>query len=70
MTVNVGSADRIIRFVVGALLIVLPFLLTGGFWDGSLAKYGLPVIGAVLVGTAFFRFCPMYRLVGIRTCKL
>lgn len=52
---NVGNLDRLIRAIVGALLIVVAFL--GSSW---VAVAGL--IGAVLLGTAYFRFCPAYTL--------
>lgn len=66
MSVNVGSADRLIRIVVGLVLIVLPFVSA---W-GTLGTIVSAVIGAVLVVTALVRFCPAYRLLGIRTCKI
>ncbi|NEV65077.1 YgaP family membrane protein [Thiorhodococcus minor] len=50
---NVGSTDRLIRAVAGAVLILSTFL--GGHWVGGL-------IGAVLLVTAYFRFCPAYGL--------
>jgi hypothetical protein len=67
---NVGSADRILRALVGIVLLLLPFIpataaalagLGGWIW-------ALPAVGAVLLLTAIFRFCPAYRLFGIRTC--
>lgn len=66
---NVGSIDRIIRLILGALLIVLPFATTLFAGWGSW-QYAVSVIGAVLVLTAVIRFCPAYALFGIRTCKL
>lgn len=69
---NVGGFDRILRFVVGAVLILFPFvpglqdMVVGwGVW-----KYALTAAGAVMVLTAAFRFCPAYTLFGIRTCPL
>ena len=67
---NVGGLDRIMRFVIGALLIVTPFvpglqdLVTS--WGGW--KYALTVVGGIMVTTAAMRFCPAYILFGIRTC--
>ena len=48
---NVGNIDRIIRTILGVLLIVAVF--RGSSWIGGL-------IGAVLLATAYFRFCPVY----------
>lgn len=69
---NVGGFDRILRFVVGALLILFPFVpglqdlvVSWGVW-----KYALTAAGVVMVLTAAFRFCPAYTLFGMRTCPL
>ncbi len=68
MTANLGSLDRLLRLVIGIVLIVAPFLASGAFAGNALVIYGAIVIGAVLVATAIFRFCPIYRLFGWRTC--
>jgi len=67
---NVGSVDPILRALVGIVLLALPFIpatttaLSGlGAWI-----WALPAIGAALLLTAIFRFCPAYMLFGIRTC--
>ena len=61
MTANIGSLDRILRILVGLALLSLVFLL-----DGPNRWYGL--IGLVPLLTATIRFCPLYTLLGIRTC--
>jgi hypothetical protein len=66
---NVGSIDRTLRFILGAILIALP-LLTNVFGGWGSWQYAVSLIGAVLVLTAAFRFCPAYTLFGVRTCKL
>nr|WP_284375397.1 DUF2892 domain-containing protein [Sulfitobacter pacificus] len=60
MTTNVGSFDRILRIVIGAALIILTLTGTIGIWGW---------IGVILLGTAFLRFCPLYRIIGVNTCK-
>lgn len=69
---NVGSLDRTLRFIVGAVLLgclIMPpfagFFATWGAW-----KFAMAVIGVVMLGTAIFRFCPAYTLLGIRTCPV
>lgn len=57
---NLGSIDRILRFVVGALLIILAITGTIGVWGW---------VGIILVGTAFLNFCPIYRVIGVKTCS-
>lgn len=55
-----GIFDRISRFAIGALLIVLALTETIGTWGW---------IGAILVATAFMNFCPIYRIFGLKTCQ-
>lgn len=57
---NVGKTDRMIRAIVGVLLILGAF--RGGSWV-------VGVIGAVLIGTAFLRFCPAYKAFDYSTDK-
>lgn len=66
---NIGSVDRIIRLVVGAILIVGPFVYTSALWSGPVLGWLVPVIGLILIATALFRFCPLYRLIGVDTRK-
>ena len=70
MVANVGGIDRVLRFVVGVVLILVPFVapsvpaLAGlGNWAWLLGAWGL-----AMVLTAAFRFCPAYPLLGINTC--
>ncbi len=67
MTHNMGSIDRIIRGIVGIILLLLPFV--SGFGAGStLLTWGSLIVGAILALTALFGFCPLYRLIGVNTC--
>ncbi len=61
MTQNVGSADRIFRIVAGLVLLSLLFVL-----DGSARWFGL--IGIVPLATAAMGWCPLYTVLGIKTC--
>jgi hypothetical protein len=58
---NVGSIDRILRIVVGLGLISLVFV-------GPQTPWGW--VGIVPLLTAFIGFCPLYTLIGIRTCPV
>jgi len=60
LTTNVGSLDRILRIVIGAALMLLAAIGTIGLWGW---------LGAVLVVTAFLKFCPIYRVLGLKTCQ-
>ena len=60
---NVGTLDRSVRFVVAAgLLALAAFRYTGA---GAAV---CSVLGLIALMTAVFRFCPLYRLLGISTC--
>ena len=61
MNKNLGTMDRILRIVVGLALIALAATGTVGWWGW---------IGIVPLATGLFRFCPMYALLGWRTCPL
>ena len=70
---NVGTLDRFVRAVVGIVLLALPFV-SAAPEDGGMAYgvYGWIMIaaGVVMLVTAAFRFCPLYRVFGLRTCPL
>lgn len=69
MTANLGSLDRLLRFVIGIVLIASPFMAAAAFAGNAVLTYGAILIGAVLVVTAIFRFCPLYRIFGLKTCR-
>ncbi|AEB12428.1 YgaP family membrane protein [Marinithermus hydrothermalis] len=64
MECNVGTTDRFVRLVLGVVLLLAA--LTGQV--SGPAGTVLGVIGAVFVLTGTLRFCPLYRLLGVRTC--
>lgn len=61
MTRNVGKLDKTLRIVVGLALIALALTQTIGWWG---------FVGVVPLATALISFCPLYRLVGVRTCRV
>jgi len=66
MKKNMGGADRIIRFIVAAVVGVLFYM---NIIEGTLAYVLLALSGIFLV-TSFISFCPLYALVGLNTCKV
>jgi len=60
MNPNMGSADKVIRIIVGLALVSLFFVLEGG------ARW-LGLIGVVLIATAVINFCPLYKILGLST---
>ncbi|OYV30501.1 MAG: hypothetical protein B7Z83_11995 [Thiomonas sp. 20-64-5] len=61
MKFNVGGIDRILRIVVGIVLIALTLMGTIGVWGW---------IGVVPLVTGLFKFCPLYSLIGMNTCPM
>ena len=70
MTANLGSFDRLLRAILGLVLIVAPLLNVPAIWSNPLLAYAAMAVGLVLVLTALVRFCPLYRILGLSTCKL
>ena len=60
MKCNVGGTERIIRIVVGALILL--FGLYFKSWWG--------IIGLVPLITGAIRYCPISAVLGISTCKV
>lgn len=67
MTANVGTLDRLARLVLGAALIIAPFLLDLPVLAHPVLQYGLPLVGLVFAGTAMISFCPLYAMLGLKT---
>ncbi|CAO1664151.1 DUF2892 domain-containing protein [Halomonas sp. FeN2] len=61
MNSNVGGIDKILRILVGIVLIVLALTGTIGLWGW---------IGVLPLATGLFNFCPAYKLLGVNTCKV
>ncbi|WP_243319888.1 DUF2892 domain-containing protein [Geothrix sp. SG200] len=60
MKMNIGGTDKVVRILVGLVLLSLLFLLKGNArWFG--------LIGLVPLATAFTGTCPLYTLVGVDT---
>ena len=57
---NVGGIDRILRIVIGALLII-----------GALMGYGMWMwIGVIPLATGLMSNCLLYKLIGVNTCPM
>lgn len=66
MKKNMGSADRIIRIVIAAIVGILYFT---GTITGVLGIILLVLAGIFLL-TGFVSFCPIYSIFGIRSCPI
>jgi|TARA_R110000850_G_scaffold146016_7_gene268210 hypothetical protein len=70
MTTNIGAIDRVFRFVLGIILLAAPFVSGLDLFNSSTATIISVIVGLVMVGTSALKFCPLYRIFGIKTCKL
>ncbi|MGO4813435.1 DUF2892 domain-containing protein [Cupriavidus sp. 2MCAB6] len=59
MQANIGTVDRTLRIVAGLALIGLAVTGTIGAWGW---------IGVIPVLTGLVRICPLYSMLGVRTC--
>ena len=64
MKKNIGSTDKLIRFLAGVTIMVLFYI---GKLSGAPAFILLAVAGVLLL-TRLFNVCPLYSLLGINTC--
>ena len=69
MSPNLGNIDRIVRALVGIVLVVFPFMSTTALFQSGMAQWISVLVGVVLLATSSMRFCPAYSLLGLRTCK-
>ena len=61
MKKNVGGIDRVLRIVVGLVLIALAVAGQIGAWGW---------LGVVVLATGVFSFCGAYTLFGFSTCPM
>ena len=68
MKKNVGTVDRSIRFIVGAILVYIGFfsnpIISGGNFRSLIG-----IFGVIIFLSATASICPMYWLVDINTTK-
>ncbi len=63
MFANEGTADRVLRAIVGLAVLSLFFLL-----DGNARYWSL--LGLVPLLTGLVGYCPLYTLLGINRCPV
>jgi len=63
---NEGNTDRVIRVIAGIALLALGW---GGVVSGTLGTV-FKVLGFVPLLTGLAGWCPVYRLLGISTCRV
>ena len=65
---NVSTLDRAVRGVAGAGLLVAA-VASLGLGSGGALGVVFGAVGAILLATAITGFCPLYRLLGVATCR-
>jgi uncharacterized membrane protein len=65
MIPNMGSADKMIRIIIAA---IITGLFIGNIISGTVG-YLLLALAAILLLTSFVSFCPLYLPFGISTKK-
>ena len=66
MKKNVGKIDRIFRFLIAALVVVL-FM---AHIIGGIIGIVLLVVAGIFILTSLMGACPLYAIFGINTCKI
>ena len=59
MMKNVGTVDKVIRIILGLVLLALVFV-------GPQTPWGW--IGIIPLATGLIGFCPLYSILGMNTC--
>ncbi len=65
MECNVGGTERVIRLVLGIVLIALGFFALSGILQ--IIGY---LIGAIMLLTGITTYCPLNSLMGRNSCKV
>ncbi len=67
MTMNVGTVDRALRALVGVVALLGAFVF--GWFSGWMV-WAAAIVGVIMLVTAAMGMCPIYRLVGMNTCRI
>lgn len=62
---NVGGLDRVVRIVLGLVLIVWWYMAPAVAWH-----WVALVVGLVALLTGLMSSCPLYSVLGVNTCPL
>jgi len=65
MKKNIGSVDKFVRIIIAAIIMALYYF---GYISDTLAMV-LLIIGIILLLTSLINFCPLYKIIGVNTCK-
>lgn len=60
MQTNIGSSEKTLRLILGAVLLVA----------GAYFKSAWGLVGLIPLLTGLIGWCPLYRILGISTCRI
>lgn len=73
---NLGNTERIIRLVVGVLLILFSLIVLNGagvlygiISSATITGLVLTIAGITMFVTGFAGYCPMYALLHLNSCQ-
>ncbi|MEN8927912.1 MAG: DUF2892 domain-containing protein [Flavobacteriales bacterium] len=66
MKKNMGTLDKSVRTIIGAIIAVLFFT---GVIKGNVALV-LLIVAIIFSVTSLINFCPLYKIIGVNTCKV
>ena len=67
MTTNMGKFDRVARLVAAALLVFIAF--GTGVTGAGVLQWLVIAVAAIFALTAVVGVCPLYSMVGFKTCR-
>lgn len=67
ISVNEAAWDRFIRADLGVSLVLIALLAFPAY---SIAWFLVLAAAAVLIVTALVGYCPLYQVIGVRTCRV
>jgi len=67
---NVGTVDRVLRAALGLVLLWLALFSGIPAVSAGWVQILLSVVGVVMLIVAAVRVCPVYSVLGIRTCPV
>ncbi len=67
---NIGATDRTVRLALGGVLAAFGVAVFAGALDfGPIAGGAAVAVGAILFVTGATSMCPIYRVLGVDTCR-
>ena len=64
MKKNLGSTDKVIRYILAIVAILIALLSN----VSGLTQAILIAFAVIFIGTSLLSFCPLYAIVGLKTC--